>query len=75
MPPVQFTRAAEVTRRYELDTDGIDVGATYLIVNAGTAGSIIGAAVGIGGIDENIFLRFIDGKMTEDDSRNLIFPR
>ena len=27
------------------------------------------------GIDENIFLRFIDGKMTEDDSRNLIFPR
>ena len=39
MPPVQFVHAAEVTQRYELDTDGIDVGATYLIVNAGTAGS------------------------------------
>ena len=38
LPPVQFTKAAQVVQRYELDTDGIDVGATYLIVNAGTAG-------------------------------------
>ena len=30
LPPVQFAQAAEVT--YELDTDGIDVGATYLVV-------------------------------------------
>jgi hypothetical protein len=28
-----------VVQRYELDTDGIDLDATYLIVNAGTAGS------------------------------------
>lgn len=33
LPPVQFARAAETTYRYELDTDGIDVGATYLIVS------------------------------------------
>ena len=39
LPSMQFVHAAEVTQRYELDTDGIDVGATYLIVNAGTAGS------------------------------------
>ena len=30
LPPVQFAHAA-VIQRYELDTDGIDVGATYLI--------------------------------------------
>ena len=36
IPPVQFARAAEVT--YELDTDGIDPGAEYLIVsNSGQA--------------------------------------
>ena len=39
LPPMQPVRAAEVIQRYELDTDGIDVGATYLIVNAGTAGN------------------------------------
>ena len=39
LPPMQFVKAAEVVQRYELDTDGIDPGATYLIVNAGTAGS------------------------------------
>ena len=39
LPPMQNTRAAEVTQRYELDTDGIDPGATYLIVNTGSAGS------------------------------------
>ena len=39
LPPIQFVGAADVVQRYELDTDGIDVGATYLIVNAGTAGS------------------------------------
>ncbi|MBE6982354.1 MAG: hypothetical protein E7437_08555 [Ruminococcaceae bacterium] len=39
LPPMQLTRAAEITQRYELDTDGIDPGATYLIVNTGTAGS------------------------------------
>lgn len=39
LPSMQFVHAAEVIQRYELDTDGIDVGATYLIVNAGTAGS------------------------------------
>ncbi len=38
LPPVQIVHAAETIQRYELDTDGIDVGATYLIVNAGTAG-------------------------------------
>lgn len=38
LPPVSFTRAAEVTQRYELDTDGIDPGATYLIVNTGSVG-------------------------------------
>ena len=39
LPPVQIVHAAETIRRYELDTDGIiDVGATYLIVNAGTDG-------------------------------------
>ncbi len=39
LPPMQLTRAAEVVQRYELDTDGIDPGATYLIVNTGTAGT------------------------------------
>ncbi len=38
LPSMNFTRAAEVTQRYELDTDGIDIGATYLIVNTGSAG-------------------------------------
>lgn len=38
LPPAQIADAAEVIQRYELDTDGIDAGATYLIVNAGTAG-------------------------------------
>ena len=38
LPPVQFAHAA-VIQRYELDTDGIDVGATYLIVNTKTAGT------------------------------------
>ena len=28
LPPMQFVNAAEVVQRYELDTDGIDVGAT-----------------------------------------------
>jgi len=39
LPPVQFIQAAEITQRYELDTDGIDIGATYLIVNTGSAGT------------------------------------
>ena len=39
LPPMQFTRAAEVVRRYELDTDGIDVGADYLIVNSASNGT------------------------------------
>ena len=39
LPPVQVTRAAEVTQRYVLDTDGIDPGATYLIVNTASAGT------------------------------------
>ena len=39
LPPVRFVRAAEVVQRYELDLDGIDVGATYLIVNSSAAGS------------------------------------
>ena len=39
LPSAPLVRAAEVVQRYELDTDGIDVGATYLIVNAGTAGN------------------------------------
>ena len=39
LPPMQLTHAAETTQRYELDTDGIDPGATYLIVNTATAGS------------------------------------
>ena len=38
LPPWQITTAAEVNQRYELDTDGIDPGATYLIVNTATAG-------------------------------------
>ena len=38
LPAMSFTRAAEVTQRYELDTDCIDIDATYLIVNTGTAG-------------------------------------
>ena len=57
LPPMQFTHAAEVVQRYELDTDGIDVGATYLIVNAGTAGS--GNA-----------LRFYYGNMWNRDLQN-----
>ena len=39
LPPMQFARAAEVVRRYELDTDGIDVGQNYIIVNTATAGT------------------------------------
>ncbi len=39
LPPMQFTRAAEVHQRYELDTDGIDVGATYLILGSGSTGT------------------------------------
>ena len=39
LPPVQIARAAEVVQRYELDKDGIDVGATYLIVSSGSTGS------------------------------------
>ena len=39
LPPMQVTHAAEVVQRYELDTDGIDPGATYLIVNTGSAGN------------------------------------
>ncbi|MBO5868742.1 MAG: InlB B-repeat-containing protein, partial [Oscillospiraceae bacterium] len=38
MPPVQRSYAADVERRYELDTDGVDPGATYLIVDAGYTG-------------------------------------
>ena len=38
-PVFPVARAAEVTQRYELDTDGIDPGATYLIVSTGAAGS------------------------------------
>ncbi len=34
LPPMQVAKAADVVHRYELDTDGIDVGATYLIVNS-----------------------------------------
>lgn len=39
LPPMPESRAAEVIQRYELDTDGIDPGATYLIVNTATAGT------------------------------------
>ncbi|MBR5322831.1 MAG: InlB B-repeat-containing protein [Clostridia bacterium] len=39
VPPLQVARAADIIQRYELDTDGIDVGATYLIVNTGSTGS------------------------------------
>ena len=39
MPPVQFAKAAEAEYRYELDTDGIDPGETYLIVNTSAKGS------------------------------------
>ena len=39
LPLGLLSRAADVVKRYELDTDGIDVGATYLIVNTATAGS------------------------------------
>ena len=39
LPVFPVAQAAETTYRYELDTDGIDPGATYLIVNTGTAGS------------------------------------
>ena len=38
-PPIQITQAAQTIQRYELDTDGIDAGATYLIVNASSTGS------------------------------------
>jgi len=39
LPPLtQLGKAADVILRYELDTDGIDLGSTYLIVNTGTAG-------------------------------------
>ena len=38
-PMVQIAKAAETVYRYELDTDGIDPGATYLIVNTSAAGS------------------------------------
>ena len=57
LPPVQFAGAAEVVQRYELDTDGIDVGATYLIVNAGVAG-------------EGNALRFYYNSMWSRDLRN-----
>ena len=57
LPPVQVVKAAEVTQRYELDTDGIDVGATYLIVNAGVAG-------------EGNALRFYYDSMWSRDLRN-----
>lgn len=39
VPVFPVARAAEVIQRYELDTDGIDPGDTYLIVNTGAAGS------------------------------------
>ena len=39
LPSISFARAATVNRRYVLDTDGIDPGATYLIVSSGAAGS------------------------------------
>ncbi len=39
LPSVQFVEAAQTVQRYELDTDRIDVGATYLIVNTGSEGS------------------------------------
>ena len=39
MPPIQITRAATTAPRYVLDTDGIDVGATYLILNTNLNGS------------------------------------
>ena len=39
LPSISFTRAATVNRRYELDTDGIDIGATYLIVNTKDTGT------------------------------------
>ena len=39
LPSVQWAKGAGVIRRYELDTDGIDVGATYLIVNTNSAGA------------------------------------
>ncbi len=39
LPSFSFIKAAEVIRRYELDKDGIDIGATYLIVNTGSTGT------------------------------------
>ena len=39
LPAMSFVRAAEVVQRYVLDTDGIDVGATYLIVNTNATGT------------------------------------
>ena len=38
LPPWQLADAA-TQQRYELDTDGIDPGATYLIVNTRTKGT------------------------------------
>ncbi len=38
LPLSEFVQAAEITHRYVLDTDGIDAGATYLIVNTNVAG-------------------------------------
>lgn len=57
IPPIEITKAAEVTKRYELDTNGIDPGATYLIVNTGTAG-------------EGNALRFYYGSYWSRDFRN-----
>jgi hypothetical protein len=54
---MSFVRAAEVVQRYELDTDGIEVGATYLIVNTNATGT--GNA-----------LRFYYGSSSSRDLRN-----
>ena len=39
LPPVQLVSAAKVAYRYVLDTDGLDIGDTYLIVDTKTAGN------------------------------------
>ena len=39
MPPIQIVHAADTVKRYELATDGIEAGATYLIVNTSSTGS------------------------------------
>ena len=57
LPAMSFVRAAEVVQRYVLDTDGIDVGATYLIVNTNATGT--GNA-----------LRFYYGSSSSRDLRN-----